>query len=87
MAGMAGGAASGDEACHWIAANHSFIMNLRFKEWASIFGDARMTTVLLDCLTNRDQILEIGNDRFRFRASSDAAARKKTDTDQAVTPA
>ncbi|PUB17617.1 IstB-like ATP binding protein [Yoonia sediminilitoris] len=50
--------------------------NLSFSEWAQIFGDAKMTTALLDSLTHRRHILETGNDGYRFKASSEAA--KKT---------
>ena len=50
--------------------------SLDFGEWSSVFGDAKMTTALLERLMHPCHIVESGNESIRFSRST-AEAKKR----------
>jgi hypothetical protein len=59
--------------------------DLSFAEWARVFGDAKMTTALLERLTHHRHIVETGSDSLGFQASPAPAKLRKEKSSRLTT--
>ncbi len=51
--------------------------NLPFSEWTTVFPNPRLCKALLDRITDRAHIIEMGTESFRFRRTMERRKNKK----------
>jgi hypothetical protein len=56
-------------------ASRTWLVDLPFDEWTSVFGSERLTGALLDRLTHHVHILEMNGESFRLATSKKAQRR------------
>ena len=60
--------------------------NLAFSEWVQVFGSEKLTTALLDRLSERAHVLTTRGPSYRTRRQADGAGRKRQATKEKGTP-
>ncbi len=60
--------------------------NLEFSRWVEVFGDAALTSALLDRLTHRSHVLLFNGESYRFRESQQRLRKEGPHPDEPLNP-